>query len=732
MPGAAHAFIEGNVAGRMVNTHAPRGKGGKQLSAPSTDRSDGGLWRVLALPAIPVAVLALIAALAYSGAAAAGQLADPGAFTRWGLPVARVVVHFSMALAIGALVFAAAVLPRSTRPHRARRGEDGAGSTDGGSEHPAFTRAMNVAATAAVVWTLGAAAVLVLTFSDIAGLPLSLDPAYTAAMLDYIQTISIGQAWAWMVAIGAVVSTLAFGVRSPAGVGLAAAAALGGVVPIALVGHAAGADDHWGAVNAIGLHLLGVCLWVGGILVLALVAGLLQGPAPGRFAGARPVLAGVVLRRFSTLATFAFLLVLGSGVVSATIRMDSWSQLATPYGGLIAAKTVLTLVLGALGLAHRRRTIPQLEAGQFSATRAAWRIVAVEAAVMAAVMGLATALGRTAPPAGEAAPAETTPARLLTGYDLPPELGVSSWFTVWRIDWLWVAIALFLAAAYLKGFVSVRRRGDKWPVLRLVSWLIGLLALVYVTSGAPAVYGMVLFSVHMVDHMSLTMVVPIFLVVGAPVTLALKALPVRTDGTRGPREWILALVHSTYSKVITHPLFAAANFAGSIIIFYNTDLFGFALREHAGHELMNLHFLLTGYIFALTMIGADPLPRRAPYPMRLVILLATMSFHAFYGISLMSGESLIQASWFGNMGRDWGVDALEDQKIGAGAMWGIGEVPTLLLALGVMVAWSRDDARETKRKDRQADRDNDAELQAYNQMFAQLKKHDEEIDRRGR
>ena len=172
VPGAAHALIEGNVAGRMVNTHAPRGKGGKQLSAPSTDRSDGGLWRALALPAVPVAVLALVAALAYSGAAAAGQLADPGAFTRWGLPVARAVVHFSMALAIGALVFAAAVLPRSTKPHRARRGEDGgAGTTDGGSEHPAFTRAMNVAATAAVVWTLGAAGVLVLTFSDIAGLP---------------------------------------------------------------------------------------------------------------------------------------------------------------------------------------------------------------------------------------------------------------------------------------------------------------------------------------------------------------------------------------------------------------------------------------------------------------------------------------------------------------------------------------------------------------------------------
>ncbi len=233
--------------------------------------------------------------------------------------------------------------------------------------------------------------------------------------------------------------------------------------------------------------------------------------------------------------------------------------------------------------------------------------------------------------------------------------------------------------------IKVRRRGDKWPILRLAAWIVGLTALFYITSGAPAVYGKVLFSMHMVDHMALTMVAPLFLVIGAPVTLALKALSSRADGTRGPREWILVLVHSKFSAVITHPLFAAANFAGSIIIFYNTDLFAFALRNHVGHELMNVHFLLTGYLFALSMIGSDPVPRRAPYPLRLVILLATMSFHAFYGVSLMSSTSLIQADWFGNLGRPWGESAIEDQRLGAAAMWGIGEVPTLMLALGVMV-----------------------------------------------
>jgi putative copper resistance protein D len=147
---------------------------------------------------------------------------------------------------------------------------------------------------------------------------------------------------------------------------------------------------------------------------------------------------------------------------------------------------------------------------------------------------------------------------------------------------------------------------------------------------------------------------------------------------------------------------------------------------------MTLHFLITGYLFALSMIGTDPVPKRAPHAMRLVILLATMAFHAFYGVSIMSSTSLYQADWFGNMGRSWGEGALADQRLGAGAMWGVGEIPTLLIALGVMVSWNRDDTRESKRKDRQADRDNDAELHAYNEMFAQLKKQDEEIARRGR
>lgn len=671
--------------------------------------------------AAAVMILALTAALLFSGAAAAQELSDPGALTRWALPVAKAVQNGAMAAVIGSLVFAVAILPKSLKLSRARkiRADE--------PEHPAFARAMSLAGVASGVWTLSAVAVLLFTYSDVSGLPLSADATYTQGLGSFLTDFSTGRAWLAVSIIAAVVTTLCFGVRSLNALAATAVLAFGAIVPIALVGHSAGGDDHSAAVNSIGLHLAGVCLWIGGLIVLAVISRQL-GP-----------ITGVVLRRYSALAGFAFVLVFLSGIVNASLRITSLSQLNSEWGQLVIFKAAATLILGVIGFLHRRWIIPQLPAkvpgsaagssehgGPRSkgAQRILWQLIGVELLIMAAVSGVAVALGRTATPRPEELPTDASPARILTGYDLPPELTTQRYLTEWRWDWLWVAIVLTLAVAYVAGMIKVRRRGDSWSVVRGLCWLVGLAGLTYVTSGAPAVYGMVLFSTHMLAHMSLTMVIPLFLVLGAPVTLALKALTPRGDGTRGIREWILVGVHSWFSKLVTNPIFAAVNFAGSIVIFYYSELFGFALRQHVGHELMVVHFLLTGYIFVLTMIGIDPLPYRAPYPLRLVILLATMAFHAFFGVAVMGGTSLIEASYFGNMGRDWGLGVLEDQQLGGSIMWGLGEIPTVMVAIGVALQWSRTDARETRRKDRAAERNNDAELNAYNDMFANLAKRD--------
>ncbi len=694
----------------------------KAGAAAGTANGIGLLWQ---LAGIAVLLLALVGALLFSGAAGSRQVSDPGALVRWGLPISKAIHNIALATVVGGLIFAVGILPRNLPGYRGKDAE--------APEHPAFTRALAVAAAAGAVWTLSAVAVLVLSYADIAGQGISGDAEFTRSLVYFMTDIDTGKAWLAVTIIAAVVTTILFGVRSLAGLACTLVLALGGLVPTALIGHSSSSSDHGGAINSLGLHLVGVSTWVGGIIMLAVLSGILGGKTPGSKTSGGKDVTDQTLRRFSSLAGFAFFLVFASGVVNASIRVTSFEELTgSAYGQLILAKAFATLVLGGIGFMHRRWVIPQLGRRGMSVRRVLWQLVLVELLVMGATSGLAVALGRSAPPAPTTYAPDASPSFILSGYELPPELKPERMFSEWRFDWIWVAVVLFAAVAYLLGVAKLRRRGDSWPWLRTVVWLVGLAALTYITSGPLAVYGMVLFSVHMVDHMALTMVAPLFLVLGSPVTLALRALPVRPegsrgDGSRGLREWLLVFVHSKFSQLVTHPLFAAANFAGSIVLFYYSDAFGWAMREHVGHELMNLHFLLTGYIFVLTMIGTDPLPRRAPYPMRLLLLLATMGFHAFFGVSIMGGTGLLAADYFGNLGRTWGGSAIADQQVGGAVAWGIGEVPTLLVAIGVAVMWSRSDERETRRTDRAAERNNDAELNAYNDMFARLADRDAKL-----
>ncbi|WP_394940217.1 cytochrome c oxidase assembly protein [Psychromicrobium sp. YIM B11713] len=675
-------------------------------AASMTPKTPEGIRNPWILLAAVVAALALVAALLFGGALSASKLLDAGPLVRWALPIALMVHNLAVAVVVGALLFAVVILPKD----RVAKGRTSTSKSV--EEHPAFSRVMALASVAAVVWTLAAIAVLILTYLKQSGLAISGGSDFTRGLVFFMTDIDSGRAWLAICIFAAVVTTLCFGVRALTGLALTLILAVIGMVPQALIGHSASAADHQGAVNSLLLHIVGVALWFGGITALTFISGKLGKPE---------ALTAKVLKRFSSLALFAFCLVFASGVVNASIRVTSWDALFnSPYGQLILIKSVATLLLGAIGFMHRQWIIPQLEKGVRTAKRVLWQLILVELVVMGATSGIAVGLSQSAPPQPTEYAPNTSPAEILSGYPLPPELTPVRWLTEWRMDWLWLAFALGAAVAYLLAVRKLRKRGDSWPIWRAVAWLVGMAALIYVTSGPPSVYGMVLFSAHMVDHMALTMVVPIFLVLGAPVSLALKTLRPRGDGSRGIREWILVIVHSRFSKLVTHPLFAAANFAGSIVIFYYSGLFGYALRDHVGHELMIVHFTITGYLFVLSLIGTDPVPYRFPYPLRLLLLLATMAFHAFFGVAIMSSTALLQASYFGNLGRSWGASALADQQIGGAVAWGIGEVPTVLVAIGVALMWSRSDARETKRKDRAADRNNDADLTAYNNMFAQL------------
>lgn len=683
-----------------------------------TTQSPNWLWPVAVITGVAFLIVIGIS----SGVTAVQQLSDPGALTRWALPATKIIHNMAWSLTFGALMFAAIILPRFTAmPKRGRPVADDA------TEHPAYTRALKIAAVSAIIWTFSAIAQIIFTYSDVAGMPVNTSEGFSSGMLDYVLAIAVGRAWFWMTIIAAVVTSLIFAVRTPTGMAWGAFMALLGIVPLALVGHSSSGDDHFAAVNSIGLHLLGVLLWVGGLVLLAMLAPTLTGTSqlkPKIKKGHTQPLIYTVLSRYSAIAGVAIALVAASGVANAAIRMDSIEHFMAPYGQMVLLKGALTVVLGLIGLAHRVRVIPRLKTGTTqppaNARKILWRLIAVEVVIMIGIMTTASILGKSEPPKPEEIPPDASPARITTKYELPPELTAVRWITEWRFNWLWVAVVIFLAIWYIRALRKLAARGDKWPIVRTIFFFIGLAILLWDTSSAPAIYGLVLFSAHMVNHMILTMLIPIFLVLGAPITLAMRSMESRKDGTRGPREYMLAVLNSKYSKVITHPIFAAVNFAGSLVIFYFTPVFEFALRYHIGHELMNVHFLLTGFIFASVMIGIDPLPNRPTYPLRLVVLIATMVFHAFIAVALTGSDSLLMAEWFSSIGRDWGLPAIDDQKAGGLIMWGTGEFPTVAMVLIVLYRWRTEDVQHAKRRDARVDKYGDADLDELNEYYARM------------
>lgn len=687
--------------------------------------------RTTARAAIPLLVVvglaACVAGLFLTGAAEATRLIDPGPWVRFGLPVAKFVFNLAMSLTVGAILFLLLILPRTRGRTRRTRTEAGTGRSGQSSSaarvsaaedhlEALWLAAVRIAEVASVVWTISAVAVLVLTFTDIAGSQAYLN--FSGQLGNFITQLAAGRLWALIVVLVALVSTICFGSRSYPGLGLAGVLALAVMVPLALMGHSAEASGHTKAVNSIGIHLFAVSLWLGGLLVIALLGLNL----------AKSERLRTVIERYSAIALVAFGLVVFSGIANSVLRVHSPSDLiGTPYGQIIVAKALATIVLGLIGFWHRKFVILRLGAGA-SAAAEFWRLVAVELVVFGATMGLAVALSRSQPPVSQEPVGDPTPAQILTGEVLPPKPSFENYFTQWSHDPLWVALSIGLSVAYIAGFITLRRRGDHWPVLRLVSWLLGMVLLFYVTSGGVRVYGQLQFSAHMIQHMLLVMVVPLPMVLGAPITMLMRATKARTDGSRGMREWVLWLVHTPYLRFFANPVVASINFAGSLIVFYYSGIMKYALETHLGHEIMILHFLGAGYLFGQALIGVDPGVKRFPYPLRLITLLVTMAFHAFFGISIMSSDVLIEGDWFGNIGADWGYTAIADQQLGGGIAWGIGEIPTLFIAIMVGVQWSKSSEREAKRIDRKEARSDDAELRAYNEMLARMASRDAELD----
>lgn len=557
---------------------------------------------------VVAALLTVLWALAYGGGAAPLTLGDPGPAVRWGLPIAKLFVNLSAAGMVGVLMTALFTLKVTER---------------------AFGVALGVASISAAVFSISAAAVGFLTFQTIYALPVDAGSEFGAYLGRYLLDTEAGRTWLITAIAGATLTVVIFAVRSWTGTLITALLATATLVPMGTQGHSGEEAFHHEAMTALILHIIGAAVWLGGLLLLILVRPALP---PRRLADA--------VARYSSIAVAAFALVAVSGTVRAVIGLGEWSALLSPYGMILVVKVVALVGLGLFGGWYRTRLINRMR-DTTTVRRPFWTLIGFELALMGVASGAAAALARTPPANVNLLPSALSPAELLTGAPLPPELTPDRWLSAWNIDLLWATIAGFGIFFYLAGVRRLHRRGDTWPIHRTILWVAGMLLLVWVTGGVINVYRDYLFSMHMTGLMLLAAVVPLLLVGGAPVTLATLTIRPRDDATRGGREWILAIVQFPLLRVLTNPFVAAGLFFGSLWAFTYTELFRWALYDHLGYEWMVAQVLLAGYLFALALFGADPVPRRPSHPRRLILLATTAAVYALFGITILLQSALL-------------------------------------------------------------------------------------------
>lgn len=672
---------------------APGADAGARDDASDLRRARRARQRRITWAALLAAVVPAMLVVVLGGAAAPVPegLPDPGPVTTFGLPLAEVLGQLLAVLVVGSLLVPLLV-------------ERGPMEELEGVSFRAVSRVRSWAAT----WALLCLVQLVLTVSSLFAIPVwQVEPARVVEVALQVDSGRSLLAQGLVAAVVALTSRWALRGREAAWV---LALALAALVPPVLTGHTASSGSHDLAVISLMLHVLPVVLWVGGVVALMWHLGA-GGPKQARAA-----------RRFSPLAAWCFALVAVSGAANAAVRLRSVEDLVgTTYGQVVILKILALVAIGAVASRLRGRVRSAAGDAPTSGRGMLLRLAGLEATVMAVAIGLGVGLSGTPTPVGEVYP---TLAESLVGSVMPPEPTAARLLLGFNLSGLGLALIGLGVAAYAVGVLTLRRRGDRWPVLRTLSWAAGLLVIAFATVGGLGTYSHVAFSYHMVTHMLLSMVAPVFLVAGAPVTLALRALPGSdVPGGVGPRQLLARALRSRPARLLSHPLVASGIFVASLYAVYFTGIFEAMMFNHLGHTLMEVHFLLTGFLFFEVLVGDAPLPRRLPHAARLGLLFVVIPFHAFFSIAVMSSSSVIGGRFYELLQRPWSQDLLADQYLGGSLAWALGEVPMVLVLLVLLAQWFTSDRRTARSYDARAARDGDAELAAYNARLAALSRH---------
>jgi cytochrome c oxidase assembly factor CtaG/putative copper export protein len=665
----------------------PAAEAPQSPKAETNARTDRRLWII---GGGALLIFGLLLGLYLGGAAyqtPAPGLPDPGAFVGWGLPLAKLGTVVFGTLTVGFLINAAFLLPSAGKGIVSRVGR----------------RDLILASFTAALWSFASVMALLFTHATSMGEPLleALDPGtFFTYAFEVPQNVAylLSAITAAIVAIGTLFTS-----RTGAALVWLILAGVALVLP-PLNAHGSGSGDHALALTADSLHAAAAAAWVGGLVALTLhVFKRDRGAAEG-------------IRRFSALALVALLVLAASGVASAYTRLerpeDLWS---TAYGVLVMIKVVLLIVLAAVAAQSRRTAAAGVAAGR-SSSRLRW--IVTETLLMATTVGIAVSITLTAYPRVDIPLG--SPGEELLGFPYPEAPTAGSVLFGWYPDAFWLVVCSLLAGGYLWGVSRLYRNHISWPVGRTISWLFGIFVVAWSTNAGIAGYGQVSVGWHMVQHMTLAMLSPILMVLGMPATLALRAFRPAQGGDRGPREWIVWGLHTPVSKLVTHPVYVLVIGTFGLFGLYFTPLFAMAMTSHIGHVVMMGHFLLSGFLFYWVVLGLDPGPRSVPPWARLILLLVYISLHSFFAIAIMSMTTPLASEWYERVQPPWLADLTVDTTTSGGIAWGFGEIPSLLVMIVVAVQWSRSDAREAKRHDRQADRDGDADLHAYNDYLARL------------
>ena len=550
-------------------------------------------------------------------------------------------------------------------------------------------------------WLLSIALYILVQISYLLEQPLSASFDLTV-IRSYLTQTSLGKSY--LIQIVAVLIVLIIPLKKLLGSYLSLLIALIAITSPVFQSHGSSSGHHGLAIGALVIHVIALSFWVGGLF------GLTQLSKQQKL---------IALPRFSEIALWSAITVAISGAATAWTRLDSLQAWQSKYGVITLVKISLTFTLIGFGALHRRWIIK-------SDYPSVFRLITAEIGIMFATVFVGSWLSTVNPPEREIT---STPALLVTGIEMPAPPTFSRVLLGYEADGLMLGLLIFLVALYIKGVIILTKRGDKWPVGRTIAFALGISAVDFATSGGLGLYSHFAFSNHMMAHMVLGMIAPIGIVLGAPITLALRTLPLgRNQQESGIRGVFIELLHSKLSKFYTNPVVALAIFDGSLFALYFTPLFGKLMQGHSGHFFMSLHFLLAGFLFFQVLIGIDPLPRKVPHIAKIVVIFAAMSIHAFFSISVMSATTLLDGGYFELLQRPWATDLLADQKLGGAIGWAMGEVPILLALLATFMQWLKSDKNEAARIDRAADRaaamGEDDDLARYNRYLAQLNKRD--------